>query len=92
MPGIGLAGYRARHQCAHRQLRQSATSSRTTVGRVQNIVACLPGKTQGNKGVLVLAHYDSQLHAPGVGDDGAGVAAMLETIRALRSRPQLTTM
>jgi Zn-dependent M28 family amino/carboxypeptidase len=80
MPGIGLAGYRARHQCAHRQLRQSATSSRTTVGRVQN------------KGVLVLAHYDSQLHAPGVGDDGAGVAAMLETIRALRSRPQLTTM
>ncbi|MEJ7664039.1 MAG: M20/M25/M40 family metallo-hydrolase [Hymenobacter sp.] len=39
--------------------------------------------------MLVLAHYDSQPHAPGAGDDGAGVAAMLETVRALRAGPPL---
>jgi len=57
--------------------------------RVQNVVARLPGRQPGGRAVLVLAHYDSQPHAPGAGDDGAGVAAMLETIRALRAGPAL---
>jgi len=57
--------------------------------RVQNVVARLPGRQPGGKAVLVLAHYDSQPHAPGAGDDGAAVAAMLETIRALRAGPPL---
>ncbi len=60
-----------------------------TAARVQNIVARLPGRQPGGKAVLVLAHYDSQPHAPGAGDDGAGVAAMLETLRALRAGPPL---
>lgn len=68
---------------------QSATSRRATVGRVQNIIVRLPGKARGGKAVLVVAHYDSQPHAPGAGDDGAGVAAILETIRALRAGPPL---
>lgn len=59
------------------------------IGRVQNIVARLPGRQPGGKAVLVLAHYDSQPQAPGAGDDGAGVAAMLETLRALRAGPPL---
>ena len=57
--------------------------------RVQNVVARLPGQRPGGPAVLVLAHYDSQPHAPGAGDDGAGVAAMLETIRALHAGPPL---
>ncbi|MDO7886518.1 M20/M25/M40 family metallo-hydrolase [Hymenobacter cheonanensis] len=60
-----------------------------TAARVQNVVARLPGRQPGGPAVLVLAHYDSQPHAPGAGDDGAGVAAMLETIRALRAGPPL---
>ena len=60
------------------------------VGRVQNIVARLPGRQPGDQAVLVLAHYDSQPQAPGAGDDGAAVAAMLEAIRALRAGPPLT--
>jgi len=59
------------------------------VGRVQNVLARLPGRVSG-PAVLVLAHYDSQPNAPGAGDDGAGVAAMLETIRALKAGPPLT--
>ena len=58
-------------------------------GRVRNIIARLPGSAPGGRAVLVLAHYDSQPHAPGAGDDGAGVAAMLETVRALRAGPPL---
>jgi hypothetical protein len=60
-----------------------------TAARVQNVVARLPGRQPGGPAVLVLAHYDSQPHTPGAGDDAAGVAAMLETIRALRAGPAL---
>ncbi|MGI4873505.1 MAG: M20/M25/M40 family metallo-hydrolase [Janthinobacterium lividum] len=58
-------------------------------GRVQNVVALLPGRIPGGPAVLVLSHYDSQPHTPGAGDDGAGVAAALETLRALRAGPPL---
>ncbi len=67
----------------------TAVGSNVSAGRVQNIVARLPGQQPGGKAVLVLAHYDSQPHTPGAGDDAAGVAAMLETIRALRAGPPL---
>ncbi|MGI4759627.1 MAG: M20/M25/M40 family metallo-hydrolase [Janthinobacterium lividum] len=60
-----------------------------TAARVQNVVARLPGRQRGGPAVLVLAHYDSQPHTPGAGDDAAGVAAILETIRALRAGPPL---
>jgi hypothetical protein len=68
----------------------AAEADEVHAGRVQNIVARLPGRQPGGKAVLVLAHYDSQPHTPGAGDDAAGVAAMLETIRALRAGPPLT--
>lgn len=67
----------------------AADGNSVSAGRVQNIVARLPGRQPGGKAVLVLAHYDSQPHAHGAGDDAAGVAAMLETIRALRAGPPL---
>lgn len=66
-----------------------AKNGQLLAGRVQNIIARLPGRQPGGRAVLVLAHYDSQPHAPGAGDDGAGVAAMLETMRALRAGPPL---
>ena len=58
-------------------------------GRVQNVVARLPGRAPGGRAVLVAVHYDSQPHTPGAADDGAGVGAALETIRALRAGPPL---
>jgi hypothetical protein len=39
--------------------------------------------------VALAAHYDSQQLAAGAGDDGAAVAAILETLRALRQGPPL---
>ncbi|GAA4417734.1 M20/M25/M40 family metallo-hydrolase [Nibrella viscosa] len=62
--------------------------SSSLTGHVYNIIGRLPGQTSG-KAVLLMAHYDSQPNTPGAGDDGAGVAAILETARALRQGPPL---
>jgi hypothetical protein len=51
---------------------------------VENIVARLKGAAVG-QAVLIVGHYDSVPTSNGASDDGAAVAAMLETARALKS-------
>jgi hypothetical protein len=55
---------------------------------VENILARKPGQTP-RPALLLAAHYDSVPTGPGAGDDGAGVAALLETARALAAGPPL---
>jgi hypothetical protein len=55
---------------------------------VNNIVARISG-TGSTKAILLVAHYDSVPVGPGASDDGAAVAALLETARALRASPAL---
>ncbi|WP_433248377.1 M28 family peptidase [Streptosporangium sp. CA-135522] len=55
-----------------------------TFGQVDNIVSRLPG-TDSTGTVLIAAHYDSAAMGPGASDDGAAVAAMVETVRALHA-------
>ena len=50
---------------------------------VNNVFAKMPG-TQSTGAVMMVAHYDSVPSGPGAGDDAASVAAILETIRALK--------
>jgi hypothetical protein len=57
-------------------------------GRVQNILAWLPGSDAKGKAVLLVAHYDGVAAGPAAADDGAGSAALLEAIRALRAQKQ----
>jgi hypothetical protein len=57
-------------------------------GTVQNVVGRLKG-TGGGKAVLLMGHYDSAPTSPGASDDGAAVAALLETARALKAGPPL---
>ena len=54
-------------------------------GRVRNVMARLPGRTPGGLAVVLLAHYDGVAGGPAAGDDAAGSAAVLETLRALRA-------
>jgi hypothetical protein len=66
---------------------QRAVGTRTaaglaTFGRVDNIVATLPG-TDPTGVVVLAAHHDSAPMGPGAADDGAAVAAAVETARAL---------
>lgn len=51
-------------------------------GNVQNVVARLPG-TDSTQAILLMAHYDSVPNGAGASDNGVGVAALLETARAL---------
>jgi hypothetical protein len=57
---------------------------------LRNVVARLKGQGPAGKKVLLLcAHYDTGQYAPGAGDDASGVAAILETLRALNAGPAL---
>jgi hypothetical protein len=58
-------------------------------GSVENIVVRLKGSSGMADAVALVAHYDSVPAGPGAADDGAGVAALLETLRALRAGPPL---
>ncbi len=58
-------------------------------GRVENILARRKGTAASADAILLASHYDSVPSAPGAGDDGAGVAALLETLRALNAGPPL---
>jgi len=57
-----------------------------TCATVKNILARLDGVEPGAS-VLLAAHYDSVPAGPGASDDGAGVAAVIEIARALKSAP-----
>ena len=59
-------------------------NTRVVIGNTQDVIARLPG-TASSGAILLMAHYDSVYRAPGAADDGAGVAAILEVVRALRS-------
>ena len=58
-------------------------------GRVRNVMARLPGRSPGGLAVVLMAHYDGVAGGPAAGDDAAGTAAVLETLRALRAGPPL---
>lgn len=59
-----------------------------TFAIVNNIVARIPGSASTGA-IMLVAHYDSVPSSPGAGDDSAAVAAILETVRALKSGPPL---
>lgn len=54
-------------------------------GGLFNLLGALPGADRAQPAVLLTAHYDSVSSGPGAADDGAGVAAILETVRALQA-------
>ena len=55
---------------------------------VRNVMARLRGTDGPEAGAAVfLAHYDSVSFGPGAADDGSGVAALLEAMRALLAGP-----
>jgi len=54
----------------------------------ENVLARIDG-TANTRAVALVAHYDSVAFGPGAADDGSGVAALLETLRALKAGPPL---
>ncbi|HET7084968.1 MAG TPA: M20/M25/M40 family metallo-hydrolase [Rhizomicrobium sp.] len=66
----------------------SPRSSFLPCGTVTDIIAEVSPGQGNNKGkaILLMAHSDSVPAGPGAGDDGSGVAILLETMRALKAR------
>jgi hypothetical protein len=60
----------------------SKTWDGSSITQLENIVAIKKG-SNNSKPVMLMAHYDSEPHTTGAGDDGAAVSAILETMRAL---------
>ncbi len=58
-------------------------SGYTRIGRTENIIATIKGKSQG-KAVMVVGHYDSVLSSPGAADDIHSVACILEIAKLLK--------
>jgi len=93
---IGSANHAAARDYIFQQLRafglepeiQKTTAVNSTAAplffaaTIQNIVARKKGASDG-RAVVLVAHYDSVSTGPGANDDGAGVATLLETARAL---------
>ncbi|TMH03444.1 MAG: M20/M25/M40 family metallo-hydrolase, partial [Betaproteobacteria bacterium] len=79
---LKLAGYapevQAVLQCGPAERNPGCTA-------VENIIAVHKGTGDG-KAVLASAHYDSVPAGPGVSDDGAGVAVVLELARAFSAK------
>jgi hypothetical protein len=57
-------------------------------GPGRNLLGVLPGRDRAAPAVLLMAHTDSVPAGPGAADDAAGVAAVLETVRALKTVPR----
>lgn len=51
-----------------------------------NLVAVLPGRDRTLPAVALMAHHDSVDGSPGAADDGAGLSAILEVVRAVRTQ------
>lgn len=78
----------------HEPVVQTSTSflagpESTRAATIRNVLARITGSEPGGPAVLVTAHYDSREISLGAGDDGSGVVAILESLRALGTRGQL---
>ena len=67
---------------------KTRTGSSLRAATVQNIVAKLQG-TANTRAVLLVAHYDAAPYSLGASDDGAAIASLLETLRALKANAPL---
>ena len=61
----------------------------TPIAAAVDNVICLKRGTHAGRSVVLMAHYDAVPRSHGAADDGAGVVAILETLRALQHSPPL---
>lgn len=54
-----------------------------------DLYCVIPGTQSTNPVILLVAHHDSVPAGPGASDDGSGVSAIIETVRALKARTPL---
>lgn len=51
---------------------------------IYNVIGVLPGQDRSKPALLLMAHHDTVWGSPGAADDTAGIASILEIIRAVK--------
>lgn len=69
-----------------RYLRQLGGDPEAANFTATNLIGVLPGRNPALPAVALMAHYDTVPGSPGAADDSTGVAAVLESVRAIRAR------
>jgi aminopeptidase YwaD len=95
IPVVGVAQaqkHRLRERLAAGRLRLTVTTAAHRNLTSNNVLAERPGKTAGGPVVMVSAHYDTVIGAPGANDDGSGTVLCLELARVLRRLPTEATL
>jgi hypothetical protein len=65
-------------------------SPKSSISPVRNVLTRITGQGRvGEKAIMLCAHYDTVAESPGAGDDGSGIAVVIETVRALKASPPL---
>lgn len=62
------------------------TGGSMTASEIVDVVGVLPGRNRSLPAVALMAHYDTVWGSPGGGDDTAGIASILEIVRAIKAR------
>ena len=87
MAALGLDPQIQTGHLSPRAVRRIERDGRSARGlEAANIVGVLPGRDPALPAVLTMAHYDSVPGSAGAADDAAGVAAILEAVRAVKAR------
>ncbi|WP_339931319.1 M20/M25/M40 family metallo-hydrolase [uncultured Brevundimonas sp.] len=89
MTALGLAPAPFEGPLSPQSIRRSERQGQNPAGvgyTVVNLVGVLPGRDADAPAVLIMAHYDTVPGSPGAADDSAGVASVLEAVRAIRAR------
>ncbi|MFC7549576.1 M20/M25/M40 family metallo-hydrolase [Plantactinospora sp. GCM10030261] len=96
IPVVGVAQaqkHRLRERLADRRLVLSIATSAHRNLTSHNVLAERTGRSgAGGPVVMVSAHYDSVIGAPGANDDGSGTVLCLELARVLKSLPINATL
>jgi len=58
----------------------------------RNIIVEIPGSQTPSEVLVISAHVDAVVRAPGADDDGSGAAVLLEVARVLKDRPARRTI
>lgn len=69
-----------------KRLERAGGDPRAADNQAVNLIGVLPGKDREQPAVMLMAHYDTVVGSPGAADDSAGVAAILEAVRAIKAR------
>ncbi|WP_183255143.1 M20/M25/M40 family metallo-hydrolase [Brevundimonas basaltis] len=69
-----------------RYLRRMGGDPEAAAFTATNLIGVLPGRNPALPAVALMAHYDTVPMSAGAADDSAGVAAILETARAIQAR------